>query len=584
MNKTILFLFSSLIATSAQAYYYFPYTFSELENELSNLSRGAIQVKPGLPTSVKDTTFQKVGVTFFTDQNPSGLDAQDFFSIDVSKFNGLMKSPDFLTAKREFYSRLTFNRNTQRYYRPYGYLASWRSLFHPQIKSLTIDPTVIDQDMIAMKPGERANSNSPYFSASLNREVDAMSGSELTIGNDLDLLLNNDAFEHKIDLIRRSKKSFIGMVMVLACDHNGSRFVDELIAAKNRGVDVKVMHEGVWTRITNSACVKRMRKAGIDVLLISDMLTNHRVLGVVHNKFWIRDEEEAIIGGQNLVDAETESNGFNDKMHDSEVWIHSGPEVTTLLYQYAKLWHRYGKKDQKARIVQYLVDSEARLQQERDQGLRGEKNYDAWFANPETRMKGVCRSVVQKFGKEDLIGPVLQRYAEAAKVRIMATTPNVKYKDKKNKPVINNLLNTLTDRANDGVKVDVIANGIDGMGGAVGDWFRNSIKGTRSVASRTLLRLLYQFAGVLTSKSDFKELERLQDSSPGIRAWTYTSYIHAKQMVFDRTLVSIGSFNLDYHSSQTNHEAQIFCLDEKLITQVEKEFTLDLANSVPVTR
>ncbi len=164
MIKTILLL---LLATNAQAYYYFPYSFSELETELSNLSGGTIQAKPDLPAEARNTTFRKVGITFHTGENPSQLNPQDFFNIDVSKFNSQMNAPDFLTAKRAFYSRLHFSRLRQRYFRPYAYLESWRSLFHPPIKSLTVAQTVIDRDMTPLAEGERAAKNSPYFNAHL---------------------------------------------------------------------------------------------------------------------------------------------------------------------------------------------------------------------------------------------------------------------------------------------------------------------------------------------------------------------------------------------------------------------------------
>ncbi len=563
------------------------YSFSELESELATLSDGIIQAKSDLPDTAKESTFDKKKTTFFTDENPSSIDPQDYFSVDVDKFNASNDASDFLAAKQNFYSRLNFNSKKQRYDRPYAYLESWRSLAHPQIKTLTLPLTTYDETMVPFKDGQRANDPSPYFDATLNRSIDAISESELTQGNDLDLLLNNDSFEHKLDLIRRAKKSFLGIVMVLSCDENGTRMVDELIKAKQRGVDVKMMHEKVWTVLTNAACLHRMRKAGIDVLLVSDMISNHFAFGVMHNKFWIRDEEEAIIGGQNMVDAETQSDGFNARMHDADVWIHSGPEVTTLEWQYANLWHRYAKTAQAERIVPYLTSASNKKDQERTQGVRGEKNYETWFADPSIRMKGVCRSVVQKYGKEDRIGPVLQKYVEVATMRISATTPTVAYHDKKGGSVINDLLNALTKKASEGVAIDVIANGIDGIDGALGVSLQKMIQQAKSNAmiwSVPLLKAVYSISDIGSSKSDLKGLKRFQDSAVSIRAWTYTSFIHAKQMVFDRKLVAVGSFNLDTHSAQTNHETEIFCLDDKLAGQMDQSMTRDLVNSVPVRR
>ena len=183
---TAIFL-TFLSSENVNANQNFPYTFSELGIELSNLSDGVIQTKTNLPVIARDTTFKKAGASFITEKNPSGLDPQNFFAIDISKFNLQINAEDFLTAKRIFYSRLSFNKHTQRYYRPYSYLESWRSLFHPQIKSLEVAVTTIDKNMTQLKDGERAAADSPYFNSDLNREIDAISGSELTMGNDLEL-------------------------------------------------------------------------------------------------------------------------------------------------------------------------------------------------------------------------------------------------------------------------------------------------------------------------------------------------------------------------------------------------------------
>jgi len=576
-----------LLASNAQAYYYFPYSFSELETELSNLSGGVITAKADLPADARKTDFQKVGVTFYTWHNTSQIDPQDYFSINISKFNELMNAPDFLTAKRTFYSRLHFNKRTQRYYRPYGYLESWRSLSHPQIKTLDVAPTVIDQKMTPMKDGERSAANSPYFNPGLQREVDSMSGSELTIGNDLELRVNNDSFEHKIDLIRRSKKSFLGIVMVLACDRNGSRFVDELIKAKERGVDVKMMHEGVWSNITNGACVARMRKAGIDVLLPSDMFSNHFAIGVVHNKFYIRDEEEAVIGGQNLVDAETESDGFNAKMHDTDVWIHSGPEVTTLQWQFANLWHRYAKADQRERIVQYLANAESRKQKERAAHARGSEFYAEKLGNPETRMKGACRALVQGPHLRNLsIAQVLRRYTEEAQQSVIITSPEIDFdlEPKKKSNQRTELFHATIDAAKRGVDMQLILNGVDGGNGEL-DAFLHEQYEKAYYKDHELVRQFFQYElnhepqkNARGHREYLLELQKV----PGYHTWTHFNYMHAKQAYFDRIATMISSFNLDKASAERNYEAGAMCLDEELSTAMENQLTLDLVNSTPV--
>ena len=47
-------------------------------------------------------------------------------------------------------------------------------------------------------------------------------------------------------------------------------------------------------------------------------------------------------------------------------------------------------------------------------------------------------------------------------------------------------------------------------------------------------------------------------------------------------LVGIGSWNFDRYSADNNHESAIFCLDDALREQMERQIVLDLVNSVPI--
>jgi phosphatidylserine/phosphatidylglycerophosphate/cardiolipin synthase-like enzyme len=65
-------------------------------------------------------------------------------------------------------------------------------------------------------------------------------------------------------------------------------------------------------------------------------------------------------------------------------------------------------------------------------------------------------------------------------------------------------------------------------------------------------------------------------------AYQYCNYVHAKEFYFDRTLTGISSWNFDKFSASNNHESAIFCLDNSLRLQMEKQMVLDMINSVPV--
>lgn len=519
---------------------------------------------------------------------PEGANAQDFFAINIETFNQASHSADFLGAKVDFYRKLEFNEKTQKHQRPHAYMDSWRTLFHPPIKKLEGAAHLIDQNLTPDFNPEVHESR--YFDAGLQREVDRISDTSLTWGNQLELLKNGDSFQEKLRLIRESKKYFFGIVMVLHCDKSGDQLVEELVRARERGVDVKIIHEGLWTTLMNKQCVSRMRDAGINVLLISDVYRPRNFPGVMHNKFYVRDGEEAIIGGQNLMDSENLATSFNHRTRDSDVLIKSGPAVTDLMADYVDLWGKYGSRRKRKLIKKYELVIAEKKDAEARAGLRGDANYERWFSSRDTRMNGICRVVVQQKGQIKRIAPVNLKYIEAANDSIYATTPKLRYGGKKrfgHERYNTQMANALRKKGAEGLRIELISNGIDGGTGPVTQRVREFKSLAKTELGSEFNGFIVDAALGIMDRSDVRTNREAMlglMTSPSIRTWTYFQYIHAKQILFDRTLTSIGSFNLEYFSSETNHEAQMFCLDQKLSQQMEESFALDLANSVPVTR
>src|ERR1035437_3433107 len=85
------------------------------------------------------------------------------------------------------------------------------------------------------------------------------------------------------------------------------------------------------------SCANRLRNGGVDVVLVGDQLKLKSLLAFFHVKLWIRDGEEAIVGGQNIVRYENNSTGFNNLNRDTDVLV-QGPAVTDFLHEYLDLW------------------------------------------------------------------------------------------------------------------------------------------------------------------------------------------------------------------------------------------------------
>jgi cardiolipin synthase len=70
----------------------------------------------------------------------------------------------------------------------------------------------------------------------------------------------------------------------------------------------------------------------------------------------------------------------------------------------------------------------------------------------------------------------------------------------------------------------------------------------------------------------------------GVRVYRYQKgFIHAKVMIVDRLLASVGTANLDMRSFYSNYELNALLFDEKPIGRMERDFLQDFADSREVT-
>jgi len=66
----------------------------------------------------------------------------------------------------------------------------------------------------------------------------------------------------------------------------------------------------------------------------------------------------------------------------------------------------------------------------------------------------------------------------------------------------------------------------------------------------------------------------------GVKVYRYRKgFIHAKVMIVDRLLASVGTANLDMRSFYSNYEMSALLFDEKPIERLERDFLRDLADS-----
>ncbi|MES2642351.1 MAG: phosphatidylserine/phosphatidylglycerophosphate/cardiolipin synthase family protein [Myxococcota bacterium] len=557
------------------------YTLAEVDSYYADATKGLIGPAPSRPP-VDNLIFRRTATDDgsltedFTviGRSPDEV-VQDLFTTNVPALIG--ESDDLLQATWDFHARTRFDESTQMGERPYIYLRAWNTLFHPPIKRLDLP---LDTYVRAFAPDPRPDA--AWFAPEFQESLDAETESVLTFGNDVALLSNGDGWVEKVRMAREAETFMFVAVMAMTCDDSGSAIVDELVARHAEGVDVRVILESLYANTLNVRCLRRLRRAGIPVLLVADQLIPGKGFGgFMHNKFWIRDGEEAVIGGQNVMDVQNLSTGFGGHNRDNDVLVRSGPTVTELTRAYVALWDSHAHLTHRKIAPLYQPWIDARLAEETAAGLRGTQAYARRLGDAETRMDGACRVVVQTPGNTG-IATMLTRYIEAARHLIVMTSPTVRF-DLDGTAVLDVLVEALRSRAAAGVEVEVVSNGLAGGKGESDRWLHESMEAARStghVNNAKIYEELKERSARAGAKGNRAYLTDIQTTN--LRAWTYFNYLHAKQAYFDRTAVVVGSFNLDSQSGSKNHEAALVCLDEELASQMERQLTLDLVNSLPV--
>lgn len=128
--------------------------------------------------------------------------------------------------------------------------------------------------------------------ASVGRNI---TGRHIQPGNQVEPLINGDeAYPAMLESIRQAEHSVTLLSYIFDSDRAGDRFFETLIQARDRGVEVRVLIDGVGSRYSKPNMVRRLRSAGVRVaaflptrvprLFKYANLRNHRKILVVDGK------------------------------------------------------------------------------------------------------------------------------------------------------------------------------------------------------------------------------------------------------------------------------------------------------------
>jgi phosphatidylserine/phosphatidylglycerophosphate/cardiolipin synthase-like enzyme len=517
-----------------------------------------------------------------TDKSTSHGLLNEMFNFNVKQFVQNSGANNFLEAKRKFYSRLPYSKKLGKHVHAYNYLSSWKSLFHPPVQRFTEHYSVYGD---IFKPySEEEMQDSPFFDPAFHHELDNLTSTEMTRGNKLKQLDNGTiSIAEKIRMVDEAKRYFFSVVMVQYCDTYSTPYVDKLIEKAQQGVDVRVIVEGVWTKLILKKCLRKMRKGGVKVLLSRGFFSPKTLFTVMHDKFWIRDGQEAVIGGQNMHDFENGSTGFNDHTRDKDVHIQSGPVVTDLVAEYTKLWNYFSRGKDNS-IYPYIKEAAVQKQKERDQGLRGTEKYADWLSDPVTRSNGLCRAIIQgDQTSRSLISKAYYHIINNIQHSAFINAPTFRFKEKKfDKVWGSKIVKAMINAGKRGAKIDLVSNAVDGGWGEAGFQIRRMARNLWADGRYNLSKMMFKLNKITAKKIGTKNRKFMKKfkSYHNLDTWEYFNHNHSKQKIFDRIMVSTGSFNLDAHSYK-NHESTLICMDQKLANEALNGFKSDIVNSVP---
>ncbi len=167
-----------------------------------------------------------------------------------------------------------------------------------------------------------------------------------TTNNKIEMLIQGEnAFPKVFEAIDKAKDHIHMSYYIFNDDKLGNEMVDKLIAAKNRGVDVRVMMDGVGSQLMNpmsgsNKLLKKLQDAGIETrsnhvvdVTRDDQKLNHPD----HRKIVVVDGKTGFTGGMNV--GEHYLNQYHDVMVKAE-----GDVVKQMQSEWMNAWMHLGGK------------------------------------------------------------------------------------------------------------------------------------------------------------------------------------------------------------------------------------------------
>ncbi|MDG2312544.1 MAG: cardiolipin synthase [Alphaproteobacteria bacterium] len=172
--------------------------------------------------------------------------------------------------------------------------------------------------------------------------INSLTANPLTQGNSIIPLVNGDAaYPEMLEAIRKAKHSLCFETYIFKYDEVGKQFVEELGNAVKRGVEVRVLIDGVGQIYSWPPIVRALNAEGIPNSRFMYSLWPWRMPYLNlrnHQKILVIDGEIGFTGGMNISAANAMDTKINKKIRDIHFKL-EGPLVAHLTEAFADDWH-----------------------------------------------------------------------------------------------------------------------------------------------------------------------------------------------------------------------------------------------------
>ncbi len=189
-------------------------------------------------------------------------------------------------------------------------------------------------------PATFLNPRHDHF-APLERAIGVLTGRPPRLGNAVAVLRNGDeAYPRMLEAIAAAKVTIAFSSYIFDADETGQKFIAALSAAKARGVEIRVIVDGVGSGYWYSPVYLRLSRDGIPVTRFMHTLVPWRMAFVnlrSHKKILVTDGTRAFIGGLNIGNANVLAANPPHPVRDMHFDV-TGPVVRQIAEAFAHDW------------------------------------------------------------------------------------------------------------------------------------------------------------------------------------------------------------------------------------------------------